>query len=89
MALPAGMAVLSIGSSGKVERVDFSPVEGLPITGWPDHDVNGRKAMIAALLRCAGAGAIDPRLVVVPGDFPATWDLADEWPEPDGWFDAD
>jgi putative DNA primase/helicase len=83
MALPEGTAVLSIGATGKVERVDFSPVAGLPITGWPDHDGGGRKAMIAALLRCEGAGAVEPRLVTVPESFPDKWDLADPWPEPD------
>jgi hypothetical protein len=83
MALPPGIAVLSIGSTAKVERVDLRPLEGLSVTGWPDHDAGGRKAMIAALVRSSGAGAIDPRLVVVPSDFPDKWDLADEWPEPD------
>ena len=55
------------------------------MTAWPDHDPDGggRKAMVTALRLAATAGAIVRGIVAVPEDFPAKFDLANEWPEAD------
>ena len=84
--VPPGYAVLSIqGGTGKVDQQNFTPLRGVPVTAWPDHDPDGggRKAMVTALRLAATAGAIVRGIVAVPEDFPAKFDLANEWPEAD------
>jgi AAA domain len=82
--VPAGFAVLSLmGGSGKAAYQDYTALAGVPVTAWPDNDDGGRKAMATAMALAGQAGACVRGIVAVPCTFPAAWDLADVWPEPE------
>ena len=76
------VAVTSQGGSKAARKADWSSLAGREVVVWPDHDGPGRAYadQVAELAIAAGAKAV--RVVAVPGDFPAGWDLAD--PEPAG-----
>jgi RecA-family ATPase len=82
---PPGYAVLSVGSSGKVAKLDYGPLRGRPLVGWPDADRSGlgAKAMAAALAMAQQAGAQVRGMVDVQhmSAFRDGWDLADPWPD--------
>jgi putative DNA primase/helicase len=63
-------------------KVDWTPLKGRIVVIWPDRDQAGSE-YAKAVQRLAGEAAADVRVVRVPADFPAKWDLAD--PLPDGW----
>ena len=74
------VAVTSQGGSKAARKADWSPLAGREVVIWPDHDAPGRAYadQVAGLAIAAGAKSV--RVVAVPGDFPAGWDLADPAP---------
>lgn len=70
------------GGSGAVDHIDFEPLRGRQVVLWPDADAPGAKAMerVAAKLLPLGCSV---KLVTVPTDAPAGWDVADAIE--DGW----
>ena len=76
------VCITSQGGSGAAAKSDWSPLAGRAVAIWPDHDEPGANyaGAVAALARAAGAVSV--RVVGVPEDWPAGWDIAD--PLPDG-----
>ncbi|WP_300397935.1 DUF6371 domain-containing protein [uncultured Sphingobium sp.] len=69
------------GGAKAVDRVDVSALAGRAIVGWPDNDPVGRSGMRRLLARAVEAGAQSAAMVLVPGEFPPKWDLADPLPD--------
>jgi hypothetical protein len=67
------------GGTAGVEHADFSPLRGRDVVLWPDADEPGRKAMVAAA-RMLTPIARSVRMIELPVDTPAKWDLADSLP---------
>jgi putative DNA primase/helicase len=84
---PDHVCITSQGGSGAAAKSDWSPLAGRAVTIWPDHDEPGAgyAKTVAALATAAGVASV--RVVAVPSDWPACWDLAD--PLPDGVTDED
>ncbi len=80
-------AVLSWpGGVGAVNKADWSPLIGRDVTIWPDNDVSGQKAadqITKTLTKLNQSAAKEPQIKIVdlPKDLPAKWDLADKMPE--------
>lgn len=77
---PDYVAVTSGGSSSATSA-DWSPLSGRDVTIWPDNDEPGEKYAQAAIEAARDAGARSVRLVKLPPDLPAGWDIADPLPE--------
>jgi len=80
---PGYVAVTSSGGSSAAQKTDWRPLEGRRVVIWPDADDPGRTYAESVAQAAREAGASDVRVVRVPGDFPASWDVADDPPE--GW----
>jgi 5S rRNA maturation endonuclease (ribonuclease M5) len=80
-------AVLSwAGGVGAINKADWSPLVGRDVTIWPDNDVPGQKAatqITQELAKLNQSAAKEPQIKIVdlPKDLPAKWDLADKMPE--------
>ncbi len=61
-------------------KADWQPLAGRHLVVWPDNDAPGRKAAVAVERAAMEAGAIATRIVDVPADWPAGWDVADPLP---------
>jgi hypothetical protein len=70
------------GGTAGVRHIDLAPLKGRNVVLWPDADEPGRKAMreMAELLKPLARSI---RIVELPADTPAKWDLAD--PVPESW----
>jgi len=80
---PECVVVTSPGGSNAAGKADWLPLCRRCVTVWPDADPPGG-GYAAEVVRLAGAaGATDVRVVTLPLEFPAHWDLAD--PLPEGW----
>lgn len=77
--LPSHVAVTWSGGAANVLKADWTPLRGRDVVLWPDHDEPGRKAMGKAAEKLQ-ALAKSVRLVSLPADLDAHWDLADEHP---------
>ncbi len=62
-------------------KADWSSVRGRDVVVWPDNDEPGRDFAQKVAKPASEAGAAEIRIVEIPGDFPETWDLADDLPE--------
>lgn len=69
------------GSANAMKKADYASLAGRSVVIWPDHDAPGRGAAEEAAKRLHEIGAASVRVVSVPEDFPAAWDVADEVPE--------
>ncbi|WP_188063203.1 DUF5906 domain-containing protein [Sphingobium sp. KCTC 72723] len=67
-------------TTGAIDRVDMSALNGRTVVGWPDNDPVGRNGMRRFLARAIEAGAKSAAMVLVPPEFPPKWDLADQIP---------
>ena len=65
------------------QKADWKPLHDRRVVIWPDNDEAGIEYASAVQRLASQAGATEVRIVQVPADFPAQWDLAD--PIPDGW----
>jgi uncharacterized protein (DUF927 family) len=79
---PAYVATTSPSGARAAGRADWSVLAGRRVVVWPDHDEEGAGYAAEAARLAGAAGAARVRVVEVPADFPAKWDLAD--PLPDG-----
>ncbi len=79
---PDLICITSQGGAKAPGKSDWTSLHGRRVTIWPDQDEAGAgyAAKVAELARAAGAASV--RVVQVPNDWPAGWDLAD--PLPDG-----
>lgn len=75
------VAVTSSGGAAGAGKADWSPLAGRAVSIWPDRDEAGAKYArgVARLARVAGAAEV--RIVEVPSEWPAGWDLADTPPD--------
>ena len=70
---------------------DWAPLTGRHVTVWPDHDKSGTNYAADVNRLALTAGAVEVRVVAVPDDFPAKWDLGDFFSPrqglelPEGW----
>ena len=78
---PDWVAVTSLHGAKAPQKSDWSSVATRDVTIWPDADEAGAQfaAAVAQLVHEAGAASV--RIVPVPDDVPAGWDLADPLPE--------
>ena len=78
---PDWVAVTSLHGAKAPQKSDWSSVATRDVTIWPDADDAGARfaAAVAQLVHEAGAASV--RIVPVPNDVPAGWDLADPLPE--------
>ena len=78
---PDWVAVTSLHGAKAPQKSDWSSVATRDVTIWPDADDAGARfaAAVAQLVHEAGAASV--RIVPVPNDVPASWDLADPLPE--------
>ena len=80
-------AVLSwVGGVGAINKADWSLLIGRDVTIWPDNDVPGQKAATQITqeltkLNQSAAKELQIKIVELPKDLPAKWDLADKMPE--------
>ena len=74
---PDWVAVTSLHGAKAPQKSDWSSVTTRDVTIWPDADDAGARfaAAVAQLVHEAGAASV--RIVPVPNDVPAGWDLAD------------
>ncbi len=77
---PDHVCITSQGGAAAAAKSDWSPLAGRSVAIWPDHDKPGAgyAGAVAVLARAAGAASV--RVVAVPEDWPAGWDLADPLP---------
>ena len=78
--LPEMVAITSMHGAKSPRKTDWSPLKHRTVTVWPDADAAGAgyADTVARLARDAGAASV--RVVALPHDLPAGWDLADEPP---------
>ena len=78
---PDWVAVSSLHGAKAPQKSDWSSVATRDVTIWPDADEAGARfaATVAQLVHEAGAASV--RIVPVPNEMPAGWDLADPLPE--------
>ena len=78
---PDWVAVTSLHGAKAPQKSDWSSVATRDVTIWPDADDAGARfaGAVAQLVHEAGAASV--RIVPVPNDVPAGWDLADPLPE--------
>ncbi len=77
---PDRVVVTWSGGTSGVGAADLRPLADRDITIWPDNDVAGRAAAekLGELLATVGVAGL--RVVMVPEQFPAKWDVADPLP---------
>jgi putative DNA primase/helicase len=68
------------GGAQGLGQVDLRPLAGRDVTIWPDNDKTGRDAAEQLALLLNEIGTAQVRIVLVPGYFPAKWDVADSIP---------
>ena len=78
---PDWVAVTSLHGAKAPQKSDWSSVATRDVTIWPDADEAGARfaATVAQLVHEAGAASV--RIVPVPNEMPAGWDLADPLPK--------
>jgi uncharacterized protein (DUF927 family) len=78
---PNFVCMTSQGGSNAADKAVWEPLRGRHVTIWPDNDQSG--AVYAAdVARLAGkVGAASIRIVSIPTEWSAGWDLADALPE--------
>ena len=78
---PDNVVITSIHCAQSPRKTDWSPLQKRAVTIWPDADDAGASYAdtVARLARDAGAASV--RIVALPDDLPAGWDLADEPPD--------
>jgi hypothetical protein len=74
------IATTSAGGSGAAARTDWAAVRGRRVTVWPDADAPGARYAADVVQLARAAGAAEVRVVDLPEDLPAGWDLADRLP---------
>lgn len=80
MLFPDNIGVTSQGGSQAAGKADWTPLAGRDVLIWPDHDAPGAAYAEAVARLAQKAGAASVRVVDVPQDWPAGWDVADELP---------
>ena len=78
---PDWVAVTSLHGAKAPQQSDWSPMATRDVTIWPDADEAGARFAVAVAQLVHAAGAASVRIVPVPDDVPAGWDLADPLPE--------
>jgi hypothetical protein len=73
---PDYVCVTSPHGSKAAASADWSPLAGRTVVIWPDHDAAGIGYAMDVAKLVMGA-----KVVPVPADFPARWDVADDMPE--------
>ena len=78
---PDNVVITSMHGAQSPRKTDWSPLQKRAVTIWPDADDAGASYAdtVARLARDAGAASV--RIVALPDDLPAGWDLADEPPD--------
>jgi putative DNA primase/helicase len=76
---PDYVAITS-GGSTSATSADWSPLSGRGVTIWPDNDEPGEKYAQAVIEAARNAGVRSLRMVKLPSDLPAGWDIADPLP---------
>jgi putative DNA primase/helicase len=79
--LPQNVDLTWFGGSHAIDSADWTPLQCRSrIILWPDNDAQGKKAMqqVEAILMGLGVKACT---VLVPSNFPHTWNLADPIPQ--------
>lgn len=76
---PGHVCVTSSGGASAAAASDWTPLQDRDVTVWPDNDEPGAKfaQTVAGILSKLGTAV---RIVAIPSDWPAKWDLADEEP---------
>lgn len=64
------------GAATAIDKTDWTPLAGITVTVWPDHDEAGARYADAVIQKLMRIGAT-VRRVSVPQDKPAKWDAAD------------
>lgn len=77
---PDHVVTATSGGCKAFAGMDYSPLKGRRIVVWPDNDKPGREYAENVCSRALEAGAIEARIVDVPGEWPQAWDLGDEPP---------
>lgn len=77
--LPDWVVVSWSGGASSVAKAAWDPLRGRAVTLWPDNDEPGKKAM-AEIADKLQSSAQSLRLVSLPAELPAHWDLADQLP---------
>ncbi len=80
---PDHAAVAPMNGAKSPHKTDWRATEGRSVIIWPDHDPVGAEFAATVADLALTAGATDVRVVAVPDEFPAKWDLADD--PPSGW----
>ncbi len=80
---PDLVAVSPMNGAKSPAKADWTPLAGRHVVIWGDHDEPGEAFGQEVAMLCHEARAASVRIVEVPADFPAKWDLADDLPE--GW----
>src|SRR5262249_10184992 len=77
---PDYAAVSPMNGARSSQKTDWTPVAGRSVVIWPDHDEPGDKFAEAVARLATKAGAASVAVVSIPGEWPKSWDLADESP---------
>lgn len=75
------VAITSPQGAHAARQADWTPLAEREVVIWPDADAPGRAYADEAARMARAAGAHRVRIVRVPDDWPAAWDLADTPPE--------
>jgi hypothetical protein len=78
---PGHVGTTSMHGAKSPAKSDWTPLADRDVTIWPDHDVEGESYAQAVATLATAAGAAAVRIVEIPDDWPAKWDLADPLPE--------
>jgi hypothetical protein len=78
---PAYCVTTTAGGCKAAKGTDYAPLRERDVIIWPDNDEPGRKYAETVAALCKQASAASVRIVDVPQDWPAGWDLADTVPE--------
>jgi RecA-family ATPase len=74
------VTVTSQGGCKAARKADWSPLRGRDVVIWPDQDEPGRGYARDVETALRQVGARSARIVDVPKDWPAGWDVADSLP---------
>ncbi len=78
---PDMVSITSQGGSKAAGNTHWAPLTGRDVTVWPDHDEPGAGYAVDVTALALEAGAASVRVVGIPEDWPAGWDLADPMPD--------
>ena len=81
--LPDFVVTTSAGGARAARKTDWSPLGRRRIVVWPDADEPGRRYATDVAGLAQTVGALEVRIVELPGRLPAAWDLGD--PLPPAW----